>query len=461
MKKIFNTIAAYLLLILPLAVSAQIPRTLSYQGVLTDNTGKPRAEGNYAFTFRLYDIASGGTAIWSEQKTLSIKGGLFSTALGDQTPFGPAVKFDRPYWLGIQVGNEPELAQRIPLTSVGYSMSSLRADTAMIAMVALPSSSDTTWRVSGENVYRLNGNVGVGAMQPDIKFVVDRGNTAGYVMRTQGVNGYNLWFGNYNGYSQIQSDQAGVGPQNLTINPNGGNVGIGTTNPLDNLDVAGGIAGQNLSIKGVTHPAIRMVNSNGNGDYRWEVGPGGDFYLYNQIAQAYRLYISPGGAVGIGTNNPQYPLDVNGRTRTKVLEISGGADLAEPFEMSHTEPLPAGVLVVIDKDNPGKLKLATEAYDKRVAGVISGAGGINPGLTLAQEGKLDGGQHVALSGKVYALATASNGPIEPGDLLTTSNIPGRAMKAADQVRWPGAVIGKAMSSLNEGEGLVLVLVNLQ
>jgi hypothetical protein len=54
-----------------------------------------------------------------------------------------------------------------------------------------------------------------------------------------------------------------------------------------------------------------------------------------------------------------------------------------------------------------------------------------------------------------------NGAIEPGDLLTTSNIPGHAMKAADQARWPGAVIGKAMSSLNEGEGLVLVLVNLQ
>jgi len=72
-----------------------------------------------------------------------------------------------------------------------------------------------------------------------------------------------------------------------------------------------------------------------------------------------------------------------------------------------------------------------------------------------------GGQNVALSGRVYALATAANGPIKPGDLLTTSDIPGHAMKAADFVRWQGAVIGKVMSALENGEGLVLVLVNLQ
>ena len=96
-----------------------------------------------------------------------------------------------------------------------------------------------------------------------------------------------------------------------------------------------------------------------------------------------------------------------------------------------------------------------------MAGVVSGAGGINPGLTLTQEGVLEGGQNVALSGRVYALATAANGPIKPGDLLTTSEVAGHAMKATDFVRWQGAVIGKAMSSLEKGEGLVLVLVNLQ
>jgi hypothetical protein len=136
-----------------------------------------------------------------------------------------------------------------------------------------------------------------------------------------------------------------------------------------------------------------------------------------------------------------------GRLSTRVLEIRGGADLAEPFEISEKQPIPKGALMIIDEENPGQLKLSQQAYDKRVAGVVSGAGGINPGLTLTQEGVLQGGQNVALSGRVYALATAANGPIKPGDLLTTSEVPGHAMKATDFVRSHGAVIGKAMSSL--------------
>jgi hypothetical protein len=105
--------------------------------------------------------------------------------------------------------------------------------------------------------------------------------------------------------------------------------------------------------------------------------------------------------------------------------------------------------------------MSDRPYDTRVAGVVSGAGGLNPGLTLSQQGIADKGENIALSGRVYALADASNGPIKPGDFLTTSSSPGYAMKATDRGRSYGAVIGKAMSSLEEGKGLVLVLVNLQ
>lgn len=151
----------------------------------------------------------------------------------------------------------------------------------------------------------------------------------------------------------------------------------------------------------------------------------------------------------------------NGTTVTKVLQITGGSDLAEPFEFSDAESLPPGSVVIIDDENPGRLKLSNAAYDKRVAGVISGAGGIRPGVTLRQEGVSDSGQDVALNGRVYVHATASNGAIAPGDLLTTSDVPGHAMKATDPSRSHGTVIGKAMSRLEAGEGFVLVLVNLQ
>jgi hypothetical protein len=117
--------------------------------------------------------------------------------------------------------------------------------------------------------------------------------------------------------------------------------------------------------------------------------------------------------------------------------------------------------VVIDEENPGHLKLSELPYDVRVAGVVSGANGINPGIQMHQQGLLAGGKNVALSGRVYVQADASFGAIKPGDLLTTSANPGYAMKALDHGKAQGAILGKAMSSLEAGKGMVLVLVTLQ
>ena len=120
------------------------------------------------------------------------------------------------------------------------------------------------------------------------------------------------------------------------------------------------------------------------------------------------------------------------------------------------------MLVSIDPARPGKLVISTDPYDNKVAGVISGAGGIKPGMLMAQANtEADGAHPVALTGRVYCWADAANSPIKPGDLLTTSAIPGHAMKATDRDSAFGATIGKAMTSLKEGRGLVLVLVSLQ
>lgn len=149
-----------------------------------------------------------------------------------------------------------------------------------------------------------------------------------------------------------------------------------------------------------------------------------------------------------------------GEISVKALTIRGGADLAEPFESSEGKLAP-GSVVVIDEANPGKLKLATEAYDTRVAGIISGAGGVKAGIALHQEGALEGGQNVALTGRVYVQADATFGEIKPGDLLTTSSTPGHAMKVRNSSRAQGAILGKAMTALAKDKGLVLVLVTLQ
>lgn len=160
------------------------------------------------------------------------------------------------------------------------------------------------------------------------------------------------------------------------------------------------------------------------------------------------------------TNGDVMTLKEDGNLFVKVLTITGGADIAEPFQMSQRD-LPKGAVVVIDEEHPGHLKLSTEPYDRRVAGIISGAGGVNPGVSLSQQGVVEGDQPIALTGRVYVRADTSNGPIRPGDLLTTSATPGYAMRVSDHAQAQGAILGKAMTSLQEGKGLVLVLVALQ
>jgi hypothetical protein len=156
-------------------------------------------------------------------------------------------------------------------------------------------------------------------------------------------------------------------------------------------------------------------------------------------------------------------LSGDGRITTQELQITGGSDLSEQFDItSLAGPPEPGMVVCIDPKKPGQLIASSRVYDRTVAGVISGAGGVKPGMLMGQKGTAADGQHpVALSGRVYALADTCNGPIEPGDLITTSDTPGHAMKATDAARAHGAILGKAMTGLTEGKGLVLVLVSLQ
>jgi hypothetical protein len=162
-----------------------------------------------------------------------------------------------------------------------------------------------------------------------------------------------------------------------------------------------------------------------------------------------------GGSVGIGVSNPTEKLDVGGAIRIR------GADIVEGFESSTGEAIEPGTVVSIDPVRAGRLMPSGEAYDTKVAGVVSGAGGVPYGMALAYDGQFDGETKVAMTGRVYVKCTAEAGAIEPGDLLTTASLPGHAMKAADRDRAHGTVIGKAMSALDDGTGLVLVLVNLQ
>lgn len=258
-----------------------------------------------------------------------------------------------------------------------------------------------------------------------------------------------------------------------------GNVGIGAIGPDAKLHVIGPIRVQALPPNDNTQANAEFVLSNrgaGGAPYTWRLqtaAVGGGFgvnpnaleiWEYPQDAMPGcclpRLRILPSGNQGSAVT----PVTImeNGTLQTSVLQILGGSDLAEPFEIAEADSIQPGMVVAIDPERPGHLRIAEKAYDRTVAGIVSGANGINPGLTMKQAGSVADGSHpVSLTGRVYCRVDASYGSIEPGDLLTTSDTPGHAMKVTDHNKAQGAILGKAMTEWKQGKGLVLVLVTLQ
>ena len=150
-----------------------------------------------------------------------------------------------------------------------------------------------------------------------------------------------------------------------------------------------------------------------------------------------------------------------GRVICDEVQVRGGADLCERFDVRGATPQ-SGTVLCIDPEVVGGLIVSTNPVDPTVVGVISGAGGIRPGLSLGQTGtEADGQYPVALTGRVWVRSDATNKPIRPGDMLTTSSLPGHAMSASGLADTRGAVLGKAMSSLEHGTGLVLMLIQPQ
>jgi hypothetical protein len=133
------------------------------------------------------------------------------------------------------------------------------------------------------------------------------------------------------------------------------------------------------------------------------------------------------------------------------------ADCAEDFDAeSHVQP---GTVVVMDES--GNVRACDSEYATAVVGVVSGAGGLQPGITLDRRESATARTPIALMGKVYCKVDATHSPINIGDLLTTSATQGHAMRASDRSRAFGSVIGKALSGLAQGRAMIPVLVTLQ
>lgn len=167
------------------------------------------------------------------------------------------------------------------------------------------------------------------------------------------------------------------------------------------------------------------------------------------------LVIFPSTATDTGGTG-QATIHLDGNAGDIILK---NADCAEEFDIMSASAHDAGTVMVLDGE--GALRESTEAYDRKVAGVLSGAGEYRPGIVLDSKESRENRRPLALVGKVYCKVDADRAPVEVGDLLTTSPTPGHAMKAADPLQAFGAVIGKALRPLKEGKGLIPILVALQ
>lgn len=223
---------------------------------------------------------------------------------------------------------------------------------------------------------------------------------------------------------------AGTNPKTLTVHVDG-NTGQLSFFPPGNF--SGGV----ISMRnGNNFKEIVRIDS--------VVGPSSDFINY------------PGGRITVRDSFGNNRIILNG-PEGKI--ITQGADCAEDFDVAQPAGVDPGTVVVLDDD--GRVEASRKPYDRRVAGVVSGAGEYEPSLVLdRQEGRPDR-LPVALMGKVYCKVDARYAAIEVGDLLTTSETLGHAMRAGDPARAFGAVIGKALRSLSAGQGMIPVLVALQ
>jgi hypothetical protein len=220
----------------------------------------------------------------------------------------------------------------------------------------------------------------------------------------------------------------------------------------DGVVVARNAAGANRVVLDADNGVVRVCNDNGDTAIRLR-GDGASGW-FGGHGQAGDVLLFAANVDDPGTDNASIWLQ--GNNGDIVLR---NADCAEEFTVRPEAGIEPGSVLVLDED--GRLALCAKEYDSRVAGVVSGADGVRPGIVLGRVPGATDRRPIALAGKVVCNVDASFGPIRVGSLLTTSPRAGFAMVAADRERAFGAVIGKAMAPLSAATGKVPVLVCLQ
>lgn len=505
MKRCFQILPLLVTLILMAGVQdvlAQVPARISFQSLTLDEAGTPLDDGSYRVTFRLYPSESGGQALWTETQTVAVTEGLLSTLIGAEKALD--LPFDKPYYLSVELDGQPE-TERVPLSSAAYSL--VARDVADGAVVrSIGGLKDDVELVAGPGIsVRQEGNKLVIAAEGQ-KAIQGFGIEDTFIKQEEARIKKEAVLQRLGKPTTEAEELAFLDELAKTFGPGGSNAGLDAAydaSPVITLDagqvlLAGVTPGVGFQVRdsdmlfrttnGSASAFRFLVDAPGSTPQGWKLeltgglgGSSGQLRFTNTTSGLVPLLISKTATNNLmqlegstlvlrnAAGTPKITLNTNvggdGRITTQELEITGGSDLSENFDVTGRfgieAPVP-GMVVSIDPENPGQLALSGTPYDRMVAGVVSGAGGIETGLLMGQKGsEADGAYPVALTGRVYVWVDASYGAISPGDMLTSSATPGHAMKVGDYTQAQGAILGKAMTALPEGQGLVLMLVTLQ
>ncbi len=337
----------------PTAALAAGPNMVHYQGYLTDDGGIP-VTTPVALMFKIYDTDNGGTPLWTEdQGNVTPINGVFNVMLGSVTALTPDLFAGGPRWLETVVDNTA-LTPRRQFLSVPYAMHAAVADSALTG----GGGGDSVWQTSGNNVYRLLGNIGVGTSNPTSHLTISRDSQAqNHQLELRNVG--SIQQPNYDGivFTQGSSGQTTLGSIQLDYRNSGnpdmgfslrglsnvlylkgatpadpqpwGRVGIGTTTPTSRLDVVSNtnpiISAQHSATSGADGAiAIRGSRSTATAtdaayvdlrNFDEDEGGGTDFAM---------------GRIGAGMN------DASGQTGYLRFSTNNGTGIAERMRIDKT-----------------------------------------------------------------------------------------------------------------------------
>jgi hypothetical protein len=464
----------------------------SQSGLVIGNGTNPRLAINGLSTgaFTMYDYAAGSWTAGITQKSGNV--GIGTTTPGATGPNGITVSGPQLEIKSATTGADVGLYVRRSDNAVGFDLTSDNNTAGIIYMDSRYNNSAGGFQFRTEtagtaiNAMRIDGsgNIGIGTTGPGYKLDVN-GNAniattlygAGKEALTMNdsylrINQSNtfssgVWFGSSNvqmdtGHLQLGTNGGGVGEvdisgtsgdstNRITINGNananswfntGGNVGIGMT-PSYKLDIQLN-AGERVRLNAVSTGSSDYASGMLRIDTLASPSSGNSFAQFYTPSDIKFNFVTNGYAYADGSWN------------------GGGADVAEWTPTTQATTLTAGDVLVADGSNDQSLvkKSGTTPYDSTVVGIVS----TNPGLVAGagsaetQHGSSD--VLVTLSGRVPVKISGENGPVTPGDYLTTSSTPGYAMKATRA----GSVIAKALTAFggttSSDRGTVIAFVSI-